>query len=286
MFSIIGVIIACLIYHTHGLPDPQIVGGYDASDGEYPYQVSLKLSTGQHICGGAIIHKKYVITAAHCFENRSRSDIVIDVGSIHLFNFESRYTAYSLIMHPHYNKTKNINDIGLVNLTTEISFSKHTKSINLISYDENFEGFDFIATGWGMLWPDGPLSDRLQKIKVKGFSQTLCVKTYPNITNNHICTLPASGQGMCCGDSGGALTYKGDLAGIVSFGKWPCASGYPDVFTRVYYYRQWINDTINADSKVYCYGQQNNNTINASSNQQFNIFLGLFMMYLCIHSFL
>lgn len=41
------------------------------------------------------------------------------------------------------------------------------------------------------------------------------------------------------GDSGGPLVANGELIGIVSWGK-PCAVGKPDVFTRVYYYREWI----------------------------------------------
>jgi len=51
------------------LPDTQIIGGTDALDGQYPYQVSLKRTLiGKHICGGVIISQKYVITAAHCLE--------------------------------------------------------------------------------------------------------------------------------------------------------------------------------------------------------------------------
>jgi len=51
------------------LPDPQIVGGIDARDGAYPYQVSLKRDPSDgssHFCGGAIISKRYVITTARC----------------------------------------------------------------------------------------------------------------------------------------------------------------------------------------------------------------------------
>ena len=56
--------------------DPKIVGGTVASEGEFPYQVSLqKLSPSgywSHNCGGSIYSEKAVITAAHCingFEN-------------------------------------------------------------------------------------------------------------------------------------------------------------------------------------------------------------------------
>ena len=34
---------------------------------EFPWQISLR-NLGSHICGGSIINKNQVITAAHCVE--------------------------------------------------------------------------------------------------------------------------------------------------------------------------------------------------------------------------
>ncbi|KAG5322237.1 CTR2 protein, partial [Pseudoatta argentina] len=244
--------------------DTQIVGGKNASTGQYPYQVSLKQNRN-HFCGGAIIHEKYVITAAHCLSGRSPENISVDVGSIHLKNPETRYLAYKLIIHPDYNETLLINDIGLINLSSKISFTNNTKLINLTSYDGDFENLQLNFTGWGRLNAHGSISEQLQQVVAYGFSQKECPEKNSNFTNQYICTLNAVNQGACNGDSGSALTYKGDLVGILSFGGQPCASGYPDVFTKVYYYKNWINKTINA-----------------GSNQQLNIILGTFMTYLCI----
>ncbi|XP_018356760.1 PREDICTED: chymotrypsin-2-like [Trachymyrmex septentrionalis] len=264
MFSITDLIITCLMYHTAYGVDTQVVGGTNASAGQYPYQVSLR-QNGNHFCGGAIIHEKFVITAAHCLSGKSPDNISIDVGSIYLNNSEARYLAHKLEIHPNYNETLHINDIALINLASKISFTNNTKLINLISYDCNFEGLELNVTGWGRLQPDGLISQQLQQLEVYGFSQKECTETYSNFSDNHICTLNAYNQGLCNGDSGSALTYEGDLVGIVSYGRQPCASGYPDVFTRVYYYEEWIHKTINA-----------------GSNQQLNIILGSFMTYLCI----
>lgn len=52
-------------------------------------------------------------------------------------------------------------------------------------------------------------------------------------------------HGMCKGDSGGPLVADNTLIGIVSFGR-PCARGYPDGFTRVSTYKQWIDKNIAA----------------------------------------
>lgn len=45
--------------------DGRIIGGEETTIDKFPYQVSL-MSYGYHICGGSIINKNHVLTAAHC----------------------------------------------------------------------------------------------------------------------------------------------------------------------------------------------------------------------------
>ena len=42
----------------------RIVGGEDALFGEFPWQVLIKIAS--HQCGGSIINRRFVVTAAHC----------------------------------------------------------------------------------------------------------------------------------------------------------------------------------------------------------------------------
>merc|ERR1711910_51276 len=50
-----------------GYADGRIIGGEEAPAHEFPWQISLR-NLGSHICGGSIINKNQVITAAHCVE--------------------------------------------------------------------------------------------------------------------------------------------------------------------------------------------------------------------------
>ena len=57
---------------THG---ERIVGGEEAADGEFPWQVSLRQIAGlgaTHFCGGSVIDKDWVLTAAHCCAGQVR----------------------------------------------------------------------------------------------------------------------------------------------------------------------------------------------------------------------
>lgn len=53
--------------HADDDRDDLIVGGHATTIEEHPWQVSLQFF-GSHMCGGSIIGKKWVLTAAHCVE--------------------------------------------------------------------------------------------------------------------------------------------------------------------------------------------------------------------------
>ena len=56
-----------------------ILGGQEAEKGNFPWMVSLVNRWGSNICGGVLITRKHVLTAAHCFDQRDWRAGEIDV---------------------------------------------------------------------------------------------------------------------------------------------------------------------------------------------------------------
>lgn len=57
----------------------RVVGGTNATEGAWPWQVELQFN-GFFICGGAIIDPTTIITAAHCVEYLQSSTLSVRAG--------------------------------------------------------------------------------------------------------------------------------------------------------------------------------------------------------------
>ncbi|XP_074102144.1 chymotrypsin-1-like [Cotesia typhae] len=146
-----------------------------------------------------------------------------------------------------YSPSTFINDIALIRTASEIEFSDKVQPIKLSESNFHAHGDPAVLTGWGytidalgaMLSPD-----KLQEINLKIYEQSECQKILRNVYESQICILTKEGEGACMGDSGGSLVADGVQIGIIS-NVVPCARGYPDVYTRVSYYTEWIKEIIN-----------------------------------------
>ena len=133
--------------------------------------------------------------------------------------------------------------------------SPGVKAISLPDPTQNYDNVEAVATGWGYLSTKGPSPDILQKVTLRTLSNEQCQNSLRDIRNNQkikeqlikdhmICTFELP-KGFCQGDSGGPLVVrnqngKSTLIGIVSFNLFGCATGNPDVYTRVSLFNEWI----------------------------------------------
>ncbi|KAF5287281.1 hypothetical protein FQR65_LT02154 [Abscondita terminalis] len=223
-----------------------IVGGKAVpSNRRYPYQVSIQ-SSKKHFCGGSIISEKVILTAAHCMDRTSANILTISAGVNDLKSVNAvQFPIKAIFMHQNYNSSTMVNDIALLLTFSPIKFNDKVNKIEI--YNAHLEeGKVCKVTGWGSLGYKDKSPTALQELTTTSLTIKRCLDMQPPGSVNHIyddkhiCVFKQNGMGLCAGDSGGPLTYDGQLVGIVSWGR-NCASGYPDVFTRVFGYLEWIN---------------------------------------------
>jgi V8-like Glu-specific endopeptidase len=241
--------------------------GKDTSTQEWPFMVALvHKGTSHKFCGGTLIAKNWVLTAAHCVvveeTNQLRSinaiDIIINDSALNPLDKE-RIAVEKILSHGgHHQPTPDNNDIALVKLAT----ASNALPVEILSQfsDQDEAGNNGLALGWGSTDFVSDLisssSKDLQQVTLPIISNDTCQPYYDvSITDNMVCAGFATGNkgDTCRGDSGGPLliydTTSGTWrqAGITSFGRdFYCGSlnGAYGVYTRVKNYKSLISEII------------------------------------------
>ncbi|XP_036387378.1 chymotrypsinogen 2-like isoform X2 [Megalops cyprinoides] len=105
-----------LAVNCQGLIQGRIVGGYAPAPHSIKYIVSIQTTKGQHFCGGSLINRYWVLTAAHCNIGSDQMMVVAGDYSLSVFEGTEQYSKpQSLVPHPQYNKSNNNADIMLIN---------------------------------------------------------------------------------------------------------------------------------------------------------------------------
>lgn len=229
-----------------------------------------------HRCGGVLIAKDWIVTAAHCAKLPRPGNLLkergVRLGTLSLTGGGATYRIERVVTHKDYDAARHIHDIALMRIVPEgAPAPRNTIAvIRLLGSkpgDLPVEANPFVTvTGWGLtgersgsmtFMRDGKTVNRkspqLMEVALKILPQSVCAKQenyrsamIPEI----ICAGSNDGRDSCNGDSGGPMTRAEGrdrvLVGLVSFGNGCGIKGMPGLYVNAGAYRQWIRDAIQA----------------------------------------
>ncbi|KAM5235488.1 granzyme B-like [Ctenodactylus gundi] len=224
----------------------EIIGGHEAKPHSRPYMAYLQIwNKGPTRCGGFLINKNFVLTAAHCHG----SSINVTLGAHNIKNLEKTQQVIPVrraIPHPDYNSEDISNDIMLLKLTRKAKLTKAVKPLRLPKGKSQVKpGQVCHAAGWGMTNSPGKFSDTLQEVELIVQEDQECDTHFPKYYDSatKMCIGdPKSKNASFKGDSGGPIVCNNVAQGIVSFGR---KDGRPPrVCTKISPFLNWIKKTM------------------------------------------
>jgi secreted trypsin-like serine protease len=266
----------------------KIYGGQKTDLDEFPWMALIEYEKAKGVrgfeCGGVLISKKYVLTAAHCIKGKALPK-TWKLASVRLGEYNTatdidcinngldedcapppvNIAVQETIVHESYNPDdiNQYHDIALLRLRRNVKFSDYIKPVCLptstADMTKSYVGDRLFIAGWG-LTENRTRSNIKLKVQVPVNDLSDCNSTYKavyiSLADGQLCAGGELGQDSCRGDSGGPLmTVKVDkkkdtqwyAVGIVSFGPSPCGMrDWPGVYTKTANYVNWIVSKLKA----------------------------------------
>uniref|UniRef100_A0A182Y0J5 Uncharacterized protein n=1 Tax=Anopheles stephensi TaxID=30069 RepID=A0A182Y0J5_ANOST len=246
----------------------RIIGGRTANFAEYPWQAHIRIAEYQ--CGGVLVSRRFVATAAHCIQQARLKDILIYLGELDTQNSgkiveplpAEKHRVELKIVHPKFifrMTQPDRYDLALLKLTRPAGYKSHILPICLPMRPMELVGRKGIIAGWGKtnanMGQTG--TNILRTAAVPIISTKECLRWHNSkkinveLFNEMFCAGHSDGhQDACLGDSGGPLIINDrgryTLIGITSAGFGCGVDHQPGIYHNVQKTIKWIQSVIYA----------------------------------------
>ena len=236
-----------------GTLQPKVVGGKPLPDGKYEFVAALldtrygSTAYNQQFCGGALIDKDSVLTAAHCVYGESAAPLKVAVGKTVLSSNQGQTRGVSgIFVHPQYSPSwDEAYDVAIIKLKSPVSGIAPVKLATSSQDYLETPGRNATVAGWGNTVaqpPDGDAGsswpDRMREAQVPLVADSQAQSVYgSSYFPSLMVAAGETGKDTCQGDSGGPVFAKVSdrytQIGVTSFGIGCGARGYPGVYAEV-----------------------------------------------------
>ncbi|XP_075952819.1 elastase-1-like [Anarhichas minor] len=244
----------------------RVVGGEVAQPNSWPWQISLQYKSGSnyyHTCGGTLIERGWVMTAAHCVDRPRTWRVILGEHNFNMNSGREQIMSVSQVyIHPGWDSSRLADgfDIALLRLTSEVTLNSYVQLGSLPPKGQILPHNNLCyITGWGRIITGGALPNLLQQAVLPVVDHKTCTSSGwwgSTVKTSMVC----GGGGVkagCNGDSGGPLNCLVDgkyyVHGVTSFvSSLGCnALKKPTVFTRVSAYIDWMDSVSIRDMNIY-----------------------------------
>lgn len=228
-----------------------MVRGESAEIKDYPYLVFL--GNNNYFCGGAIISRRYVLTAAHCVR-KPKDKLFIRAGSNSRTKGGSLHHLETVIPHENFfvdsKGQRSSFDLAVVRVSEPFEYDATRQPIRLFNRGEKLRTqLDAKAAGWGnnenYVFPD-----KFRKLDHRIVDRVSCNRTFESwggiLENQQFCAASKDQRHRfaCSGDSGSPLAVEGRLAGVTIYGGGCEIKNSPTVYSEVAHFRDWIDQHV------------------------------------------
>ncbi|XP_034654979.1 seminase [Drosophila subobscura] len=225
---------------------PRIVGGTTTTQSAVGgYVVNLRYD-GTFYCGGSLVTRMYVVTAAHCVSGYQASRMTVQGGVSRLSETGVIRRVARTYVPGSYSSSRLNMDVAVIRLQSSMTGS-NIATIPLCSAQWN-PGDYMRVSGWGTTQSSSSQpSNQLRTVQIQLIRKTVCQRAYQYQDTLYASTFCArsSGKDSCSGDSGGGVIYRNQLCGIVSWGLGCANANYPGVYTSIHRARSFIVSAMN-----------------------------------------